>query len=146
MIEFQVHGKPKPGGSKKAFYIKKLNRTVVTEACKNQDWKNAVAAAGIQAMQDHKIFDEPLDVQFLFRFDRPKSHFGTGKNAKKLKPSAPEYPAVRPDTTKLIRSTEDALTGIVWKDDSLIVFQHGTKGYTNAFYPHEGAEINVLTI
>ena len=38
-----------------------------------------------------------------FRFVRPKSHYGTGRNAKKLKPSAPPHHTQKPDATKLLR-------------------------------------------
>ncbi len=66
---------------------------------------------------------------FWFFVTRPREHYGSGKNANILKPSAPSHPTGRPDVTKLIRSTEDALTGIVWRDDAQIVEQIGHKGY-----------------
>jgi Holliday junction resolvase RusA-like endonuclease len=34
-----------------------------------------------------------------------------------------------PDLTKLMRSTEDALTGILWVDDARITDQHARKRY-----------------
>jgi Holliday junction resolvase RusA-like endonuclease len=36
---------------------------------------------------------------------------------------------VAPDTTKLVRSTEDALKGICWRDDSQVVYQVASKEY-----------------
>jgi Holliday junction resolvase RusA-like endonuclease len=52
------------------------------------------------------------------------------------------YPTNPPDATKLLRSTEDALTGIVWKDDKLIVDQLVSKNYQRpGIYP--GAKITV---
>jgi crossover junction endodeoxyribonuclease RusA len=71
----------------------------------------------------------PLFVAFTFFQLRPRNHFGTGKNAAILKPSAPRFPAVKPDTTKLIRAAEDALKSICWVDDSQIVHQIGRKVY-----------------
>jgi Holliday junction resolvase RusA-like endonuclease len=48
----------------------------------------------------------------------------------------------RPDATKLWRPTEDALTGIVWRDDSQIIRQLVRKRYCG---PGEvpGAEVLV---
>ena len=57
---------------------------------------------------------------FEFDFRRPKSHL-TSKGA--LTKAAPLFPTGRQigDTDKLIRSVCDALTGIVWYDDSQVV-------------------------
>jgi Holliday junction resolvase RusA-like endonuclease len=57
------------------------------------------------------------------------SHYGSGKNAEKLKPTAPKFHTVKPDATKLLRSTEDALTGILWRDDAQIARQTVEKSY-----------------
>ena len=46
-----------------------------------------------------------------------------------LKPSAPKHPIVKPDTTKLMRALEDALTGICWRDDTQVVIQTAHKAY-----------------
>ena len=73
----------------------------------------------------------PLSVSFSFAMPRPGSHYGTGRNADKLKPSAPAGHTSKPDITKLIRSTEDALKGIAWVDDTQIVSQSAGKMYTN---------------
>jgi Holliday junction resolvase RusA-like endonuclease len=75
------------------------------------------------------MLEGPLRVRFDFVFPRPKGHFGSGKNATVLKRNAPQYPVVKPDATKVIRSTEDALKGILWRDDSQIVTQAATKRY-----------------
>jgi Holliday junction resolvase RusA-like endonuclease len=62
-------------------------------------------------------------------FPRPKGHFGTGRRAGRLKPSAPERPIVKPDLLKVVRGVEDALTGIVYADDSQIVAHDLDKTY-----------------
>ena len=49
-----------------------------------------------------------------------KTHYGTWKNEDKLKPSAPNWHKSKPDLNKILRSTEDALTGVLWIDDSQI--------------------------
>ena len=96
---------------------------ILTPASKYQKpWQEAVKWAFLQSEYAQMIpLTCPLAVDITFVFVRSKSHFGTGKNAGKLKISAPMYPAKRPDIEKLARSTNDALTGLVWKDDSQIV-------------------------
>lgn len=71
----------------------------------------------------HPIGD-PVDVSIDFRFRRPKSHFGSGRNADLLKDGVAAYPVSRNlgDLDKLVRSTLDALTAAaVFVDDSLVV-------------------------
>lgn len=71
----------------------------------------------------------PLAVEATFYKGRPVSHFGTGRNSGVLKGSAPAFPAVVPDATKLWRALEDDLTSVLWHDDSRIVSQLVRKRY-----------------
>jgi Holliday junction resolvase RusA-like endonuclease len=128
-ISFFIQGIPKPGGSKRGFLHKSTGRVIVTEDCKkNASWRESCKLFASQVFTADPLIG-PLAVEFHFVFPRPKGHYGTGKNAGVVKASAPAYPAVKPDTTKLIRSTEDALTGLLWKDDAQIVGQNATKTY-----------------
>lgn len=129
-ITFFVPGVPAPGGSKRGFYIPALKRVVITDACKrNKPWQECVRAAALQAYKGEPLTCA-LHMAVTFLMPRPKSHFGSGKHAAALKPSAPRYHTQKPDATKLMRSLEDALTGIVWRDDSQVVSPHPTKGWT----------------
>ena len=127
-ITFQVIGEPKPGGSKTAFYNKKLNRAMVVDASgrPGKQWRDSVKAAAMEAYNG-PLLTGPLFLRVAFRLSRPKGHFGTGRNADKLKPTAPTYPCKKPDTTKLMRSLEDALTGVLWRDDVQVVHQYANK-------------------
>ncbi len=129
-VQFYVPGVPAPGGSKSAFRL--LNgRIVVTDSCKrNKPWREAVALAGRMAMNGRAPLAGELQVGATFGLRRPKSHFGTGKNVDVLKASAPLWPRERPDVLKLMRAAEDALTGVVWKDDAQIVIENIRKVYT----------------
>lgn len=63
----------------------------------------------------------PVVATYRFFFARPKSHYGTGKNSDVLKASAPpDAHTQRPDLINLIKCMEDALTGIIWKDDACV--------------------------
>lgn len=60
----------------------------------------------------------PVSVGVVFTFARPASHFGSGRNAAVLKPSAPREHVSVPDIDKLLRGALDALTAAgVWDDD-----------------------------
>jgi len=59
----------------------------------------------------------PVCAHFEFRFARPKSHF-TGRG--ELKVTAPIYHCSRPDLSKLVRATEEELTGRGIEDDARI--------------------------
>jgi Holliday junction resolvase RusA-like endonuclease len=72
---------------------------------------------------------QPLRVFFGFVMPRPAYHFVGGNKKGKLKASAPRYHTVRPDVVKLQRSTEDALTKIIWVDDSQTYDIHAVKHY-----------------
>lgn len=71
----------------------------------------------------------PVYFQPIFYLPRPKGHYGIGKNAGKLKPSAPKEHITKPDLTKLIRAAEDALTKLAWNDDAQNIRISGEKYY-----------------
>lgn len=137
-VKFVVHGKPQPAGSKKGFYNKKAGRVIITDDAKNsRPWKALVSDAAVQAMttgdpegqsrilEMGELLDGPLMVTLLFYVPRPKGHYGT----KGVRPSAPDYPAVKPDVLKLARAVEDAMAGIVYRDDAQIVCELLEKHY-----------------
>jgi Holliday junction resolvase RusA-like endonuclease len=128
-LTFTVIGHPEPAGSKKAFVNRKTGRAQVVDANrKSAPWKQQVA--GLVASQAPEQLLGPVFLELTFVMHRPKSHFGSGKNAGVLKASAPNYPAVRPDTTKLVRGVEDALTEAgLWRDDAQVVEQLARKLY-----------------
>jgi Holliday junction resolvase RusA-like endonuclease len=131
MFSFFVPGIPKPGGSKRAFVIPGTNRAIITDANpKAKDWKNSVS----QVATDHGVtpLSGPLELSIDFIFPRPKGHYGTGKNEDVVKASAPKHHTVKPDATKLTRSTEDALTGIAWRDDAQVAVQAISKWYAES--------------
>ena len=65
----------------------------------------------------------PIIVRAIFSFERPKSHYGTGKNAEILKPSAlKSYEHTgKPDVDNCIKFALDCLNGLAWADDKQIV-------------------------
>jgi crossover junction endodeoxyribonuclease RusA len=98
------------------------------------------------ATDDWRPMAGAIVLEVKFRLPRPKGHYGTGRNAGLLKPSAPFHPAGRPDLDKLLRSTFDALGEAgVWGDDSQVVTVRGQKVYATDYEP-TGATIRVMSL
>jgi Holliday junction resolvase RusA-like endonuclease len=130
VISFTVLGEAKPAGSKTAFVNPKTGKAIVTDASKGaKPWQAEVKAAASEAMKGNEPFVGPLHAHFKFFRARPTSHYGTGRNAGEVKLSAPFAPATRPDVLKLARAVEDALTGIVYRDDAQIIGEWVEKRY-----------------
>lgn len=129
-ITFFVAGIAKPAGSKRGFFIPSIKRVVITDACKgSKDWKTDVKHEAQENYQG-PLLECPIRLTLTFFVVRPKSHYRTGKNSKMLRDGANVYPTSKPDVLKLARGVEDALTSIIWKDDSQIVSEHLFKRYS----------------
>lgn len=127
MITFDVAGRPAPQGSKTY-----MGRGRMVEASKYvKPWRADVYAAAMSAKaRGYSTITGPVHLTVVFALDRPKSHYRTGRNAHLLRDSAPEYPTGVPDLSKLIRSTEDALTDAkIWRDDALVAQLTAVKVY-----------------
>lgn len=133
-FSFFVSGTPRPGGSKNAFAIRKggipTGRVTVTDASgKNgKAWRQAVALAARQAYQGPPLTG-PVRLTVRFAMPRPQSHYRSGRFSTQLKPGVPRWHTAKPDSLKLTRALEDALTGIAWVDDAQIVNEEVQKYY-----------------
>lgn len=153
-LTFMVAGKPRPAGSKvsgvayrvgaggQKVPVRRPDGSIVTftkdsSGAAGETWRADVRAAALEAWGRTDVLDEPLLVCMTFFSPRPRSHYGSGRNAALLKGSAPAYPVVRPDVLKLARAVEDALTGVIWRDDSAIVSAHYGKRYVDAWAPYQ---------
>lgn len=146
-----VHGFPRPQGSKSAFVNKATGRAQMSESSgpNLKDWRANVQVAATQARRDTgaAMIAHPVQTVIEFRFPRPKSHYGTGRNARVLKATAPAYPVSigrHGDLEKLERAVNDALTAAgVWVDDILVVASQTEKNYA-ADETDAGATITVF--
>lgn len=155
-IRFTVLGRGQQRGSKQASLIPKRGGGFVTKngrpivACrdmnpKSKDWMQEVKAVAFEAMQSQSLILGPVELSATFYFLRPKSHFGTGRNAGEIKASAPVEHAQSPDLAKLLRSLEDALTGVVWRDDRQ-VFRYGPDTQRRWCEDYERTEVVIREI
>lgn len=127
-LAFTVHGTPEPAGSKKAVPMGRgpgARWGVVDANPKAKGWKGKVEQVAGEVMAGRPLLTGPLELRCAFYRARPKGHFGK----RGLRDAAPPYPTTKPDTTKLLRGVEDALTGVVWHDDAQVVVQIVCKLY-----------------
>lgn len=136
-------GSPAPQGSKRAYAIRRggvpTGKVAVVEQQgeRVRSWRQAVVEETRAALKGgtfsgsqigHHEGAWPVAVTLVFLLPRPKGHYGTGRNAGQLRPSAPARPAKIPDLDKLCRSTLDALTAAAcWADDGQVVDLNAAK-------------------
>ena len=133
----KVIGTPVPQGSKVANRFGKGVRDSNDKSLR--PWRAEVAGCIAEAMtvQHWDTLDAACQVHITFWHARPASHYGTGRNAGRLKPSAPTWKHTAPDIDKLTRAILDALTtsGAI-RDDGrvarLVVHDQYTSGTTGA--------------
>jgi Holliday junction resolvase RusA-like endonuclease len=140
-LELFVPGKPEPAGSKRAF-VKGGRAIVVDDNARAKPWQAAVRSAAAELMAGREILSGPLMLSVWFTLARPKVHYRA--NGIEVKPSAPAYPTVRPDTTKLLRGLEDALTGVLWRDDAQVVYQTAWRLYSDDGAAHTLVIVEIL--
>jgi len=122
-VTFFAAGQPAAQGSKRH-----VGNGVMLETNPNlKSWRSVVAAAC--PMEAPLACGVSLTVEF--RYSRPKSHYGRRNGQPYLKGSAPIYKASAPDLDKLIRAVNDALKGIAFVDDALVVHIKASKLYTH---------------
>lgn len=135
MIRFRVYGIPQTKGSIKAFMRPGMRYPVVTnDNVKNKAWAQAVTAVAQMAKAqyaDSTPLDGALMLCLSFYLPRPKSI-----------PRRIHYPTKRPDLDKMVRSVKDALTGVLYRDDSQIVQLTASKAYAS----DPGVEVSLEVI
>lgn len=115
-LSFRVYGIASGMGSKKAFLPKGWTRPIVTDSNRNlKAWQSLVAEAANHALaalpaNERELLRGPVRLTLAFYLPRPQSL--SKKVTAHIK---------APDCSKLIRSTEDAMTGVVYADDRQVV-------------------------
>lgn len=114
-INIVAYGRPAPQGSKKHVG----NGRMVEMSKHVKPWRDDVKAAADRFIESQRVrgqtwvpLDAPLVLRMVFTVPKPAS-------APKRRRT---WPATMPDLSKLIRSTEDALTAAgIWRDDARVV-------------------------
>lgn len=129
-LTFRVSGLPRPQGSVRAFATGKGRSAIVTADNPHlRDWRALVSLAAAEAMTGQAPMTGPLGIACRFYLPRPK-------RAK----AGEIWPATRPDLDKLLRGMLDALTAIVWTDDSQVARAYAEKRYAAGW---TGVEVTI---
>lgn len=128
MVEIELPGlEPVPQGSMSVYHGR------VVQSPKVKVYRKRIAVA-VRALGVDRM-DGPCEVVLEFGVVRPALHYGTGRNAARVKDTAPAMPRSKPDVDKLARAVLDALTESgLWRDDSQVVSLSASKAYSKDGY------------
>tara|TARA_R100000479_G_scaffold174556_1_gene123031 strand:- start:628 stop:1053 length:426 start_codon:yes stop_codon:yes gene_type:complete len=115
LLRCEVHGTPISQGSLKRGFGYSLTYSNDKDL---KQWRHMVICELVDARPDNWDQDAAVKVSVVFRFTRPKSHFG----ARGLLPSAPNHKMTKPDTDKVIRSVGDSIeqSGLIRTDAQIV--------------------------
>lgn len=117
VIRFQVHGLPIAQGSYRSWVVN--GKPVITSTAKGlASWRRLVADVA-QRFAPAEPWEGPVGILLDFGIPKPKSAPKTRR----------VWPDKRPDVDKLCRSVLDALTYVIFADDSQVVHLRATKDY-----------------
>ncbi|WKN47123.1 RusA family crossover junction endodeoxyribonuclease [Nocardioides sp. Arc9.136] len=150
-LGIRVLGLPIPQGSKTAVTRKGRPALIDANAATLAPWRDQVKLVAEDTCRYHDTITGPVRVWVRFTFERPPSHYRTGRNAHLLKDSAPRYPGrACGDVDKLQRAVFDALTdAAVWADDTQVVDVRARKFYASedeVALPQAGVDIVIEEI
>lgn len=141
MIQFFVSGEPKAQPRPKAFARNFGGKWMarVYDAGTAEFWKSQIAVAAKPFIPPSPMHG-PIDLELTFIFQRPKSHFGSGRKSTVLKNGSAYFHTTKPDVDNLFKSTVDAMTILgMWGDDKQIASTRIVKTYG----PNPGCAIKI---
>lgn len=102
-------------------------RAVDPKKCR--DYKNKVALTAKKYVGiDWELLNEPLKVRMDFYREIPKSW---SKKKTQQAINGELLPVTKPDIDNYVKAVLDGISGVVWKDDNMIVEIVGRKHYSN---------------
>lgn len=121
MIKVVVIGSPAPQGSKRFVGMRGGRGVMVESSKKVKPWRDDVKAAAIAVRNGAAPIDGPLWARVVFTVPKPTSSPKTRRT----------WPMRKPDLSKLLRSTEDALVdaGLIADDARIVEYQRLAKVY-----------------
>lgn len=121
-VQFFVPGQPIPKGSKRAIARPGCRPVIIEDNKRTKPWAKAIRYKALQAMADRsfEMSTESVEVSIIFWLSRPK---GLSRKVSAM--------TKKPDIDKLVRNVLDALTGVVYRDDALVVRLVVEKSYAD---------------
>lgn len=131
-LTLTVYGGPAPQGSKRYAGHRRsranglMKPVLLEQSTRVKPWRQRVHAAALAAIRDHpnwRPLDGPLSADMIFTVrTKPQSRPVWWPPGTPWTRHLDWRPASSPDLSKLLRSTEDALTTAqAWKDDARVV-------------------------
>lgn len=132
-ITFTVPGNPATKGSMRAMNHPTTGKAFVVHSSPQglAAWTASIKLMAARECDGRQPTNEAVHMTVCWDIARPQGHWGTGRNAGKIKTRAPQFPTSKRsgDLDKLERALLDALTGIVYVDDSQVVSINASKRY-----------------
>jgi Holliday junction resolvase RusA-like endonuclease len=88
------------------------------------------------------LLTTPIAISLEVYIQRPKSHYGTGKNKLVLKDKSPQYCIVKPDNDNIEKIVWDGLNKIAFIDDCIII---SNKTHKQWCYSDPRVEVTIYT-
>ena len=125
MVTFRVDANPV--GKQRARYVKRGNFVSTYTPEKTRTYETLIRDAATEAMGTSEPLETPVSLYLYIRVPIPKSY-----SKKKVEAclNGSEKPIRKPDGSNILKSIEDGMNLIVYKDDSQIVNFHITKVYS----------------
>ena len=124
MVTFKVDANPV--GKQRARYVKRGNFVQTYTPEKTRTYETLIKDAAIEAMGASEPLETPVSLYLYIRVPIPAS--ATKKRLQAISDGS-EKPTKKPDASNVLKSVEDAMNGVVYKDDSQIINIHVTKVY-----------------
>jgi Holliday junction resolvase RusA-like endonuclease len=126
MVTFKVDADPV--GKQRARYAKRGNFVQTYTPDKTRNYETLIKEAAIEAMGSSEPLETPVTLYLYIRAPIPKS---LPKKRIEACLNGLEKPIKKPDASNVLKSVEDAMNGVVYKDDSQIVNIHVSKVYSS---------------
>jgi len=126
MVTFKVEGNPV--GKQRARYVKRGNFVSTYTPEKTRTYESLIKDAAIKAMGSSEPLETPVTLYLYIRLPVPKSY---SKKRTEACLNGSENPIRKPDSSNILKSVEDGMNSVVYKDDCQIINHHITKVYSS---------------
>ena len=126
MVTFTVDGTPV--GKQRARYARRGNHVMAYTPEKTRTYESLIKDEATKAMGSSEPLNTPVSLYLYIRVPIPAS--STKKRLEAIS-KGDEKPIKKPDASNILKSLEDGMNGVVYKDDSQIVNIHVTKVYSS---------------
>ena len=125
MVTFKLDADPV--GKQRARYARRGNFVQTYTPDKTRNYEALLKEAAIEAMGSSEPLETPVSLYLYIRVPIPKSF---SKKMVQECLNGLEQPMKKPDSSNVLKSVEDAMNGVVYRDDCQIINHHITRVYS----------------